>query len=173
MSNITFRLVEKKDLPDRVKWFNTKDISKYLSTQFRKGTTLKKQEEWYSNYLKDSNKKIFVIEYDGKPIGNVGLTEISQEDNHAGLVIFIGEKEYQGKGIGKKAVQYIVDYGFDKLNLHQIWLYVCAANTNAIKLYEKCGFAREGLLKEMWKYGDKYEDEIVMAIFNPKDKKEK
>ena len=169
MPPITFRPIEKRDLPDRVRWFNKIEVSRYLNSNLRKGTSLEEQQEWYARFLKKDDIKMFTIESDGKPVGNVALTNISENDSNAGLFIAI-DSAYFGKGIGTKAIQFILDYGFNQLGLHKIWLYVCAENKPAIKLYEKCGFKEEGCLKDMLKIEDKFYDEIVMAILNPTEK---
>lgn len=169
MPDITFRPLENRDLPDRVRWFNKKEVSQYLGSEIRQGTTLKKQQEWFKRFTKKDDRKMFTIECDGEPVGNVALTDISKTDCNAGLFIAI-DSEFHGKGIGQKAVKYILDIAFRELHLHKVWLYVIELNKSAIKLYEKCDFKREGILKEMWKINGKYYDEIVMAIFNPNEK---
>lgn len=170
MSKTTFRQLEEKDLPDRVRWFNNKEITQYLGPSVKDGTTLEKQTEWFEHYRQGDDRKMFVIEHDGKPVGNVGLTDISKTDLNAGIFIFVGEQGYQGKGIGQEAIKFILDLGFNDLILHKIWLYVCELNEAAIALYRKTGFEQEGRLKDMWRIDGKYYDEIVMAKFNPKDK---
>jgi RimJ/RimL family protein N-acetyltransferase len=169
MANITFRELKEEDLIDRVKWFNQKEVNQFLGSELRQGTTLQKQRDWYDRFLKNNNRETFVIESDGKSIGNVALTDISKLDSNAGLFLVIGNKYFQGNGIGSQATQFILDFGFNKLHLHKIWLYVYNANVKAIKLYEKFGFKEEGRLKEMLKIGDKYYDEIILAKFNPKN----
>ena len=156
-------------MPDRVRWFSQKEISQYLGTEIRLGTSLSKQKQWYYRFTRKTNIKMFVIECDGKPVGNVALTEISKVDCNAGLFIVVGERDLHGKGIGTAAIEYILDYGFNQLDLHKVWLYVSELNVGAIKLYEKCGFKKEGQLKDMWKIDGKYHDEVVMGIFNPKE----
>lgn len=44
--------------------------------------------------------------------------------------------QYQGKGYGKEASKYVVDYGFAWLGLHRITIEVFGNNTRAIALYE-------------------------------------
>ena len=41
---------------------------------------------------------------------------------------------------------------------------VFSFNPRAIKAYEKAGFRREGVLRDAVKDGDKYGDDILMAI---------
>ena len=169
MNKISFRPLTEKDLPDRVRWFNDKKITQFLGTSVRQGTTIKKQENWFKNARRLGNIKTFVVECDGKPVGNVALTDISGINENAGLFIVIGEKDYHRKGIGTEATNFITEFAFKELGLHQVLLYVCEENLPAIKLYEKCGFEKEGLLRDMWKIKGKYYGEIVMVKFSPKD----
>jgi len=54
--------------------------------------------------------------------------------------------------------------GFDKMNLHRLWLHVHDYNQRAIASYEKCGFKREGVLREDHFARGEYHDTIVMGI---------
>ena len=166
---ITFRPLTEKDLEDRVRWLKDKEICRYLGNETREHGTLKAQEAWFKRCRKLGDHKTFVIEVDGKPVGNIALTDISPINMNGGLFIMIGEKDYHRKGIGTEATNFITDFAFKELGLHQVWLYVCEENLPAIKLYEKCGFEKEGLLRDMWKIKGKYYGEIVMVKFNPKD----
>ena len=58
----------------------------------------------------------------------------------AELGIFVGEKEYWGKGYGTEATELLLDFAFNILNLNSIMLIVNSFNERAIKSYEKCGF---------------------------------
>ena len=98
----------------------------------------------------------------------MGLLDINLLDKNACLYIVIGEKEYWRKGIGTQAIKFILDYGFNKLKLHKIWLDVHADNLPAIKLCQKFGFTEEGRFKDQIRHGSKYTDELRMAKFNPK-----
>jgi RimJ/RimL family protein N-acetyltransferase len=58
----------------------------------------------------------------------------------------------------------MVDYAFMTLNLNRIQLHVCAENTPAIKIYERVGFQKEGVLRQaMFRKGN-YVDFWVMGI---------
>ncbi|HEY6417466.1 MAG TPA: GNAT family protein [Candidatus Binataceae bacterium] len=53
---------------------------------------------------------------------------------------------------------------FDKMNLHRLWLHVFDFNPRAIASYEKCGFKREGVMREDRFHRGRYHDTIVMGI---------
>jgi RimJ/RimL family protein N-acetyltransferase len=78
--------------------------------------------------------------------------------------ILIFDPAYIGKGIGEEATRLTVNYGFQRLNAHRIWLGVNEANVGALKCYEKVGFKEEGRKrKELFCFGQYY-DAVQMGI---------
>lgn len=57
-------------------------------------------------------------------------------------------REYQGKGYGKEAANWALDWGFSQAGLHTIALSVMAFNEPAIHLYKSIGFVQEGCARE-------------------------
>ena len=81
------------------------------------------------------------------------------------MAILIGEKDLHGKGFGADAVRTLCRFGFSEMNLRKIKAAVFDFNVPALRCYEKCGFVREGVLKqEMFRDGA-YHDVILMALF--------
>ena len=68
------------------------------------------------------------------------------------------------KGYGSEATMLMVNYAFQTLNLNRIQLHVCAENISAIKIYQKVGFVKEGVLRQaMYRRGG-FVDFWVMGI---------
>ncbi|MDD3284708.1 MAG: GNAT family protein [Patescibacteria group bacterium] len=162
---ITIRSHQKTDIPFRVKWLNNVDANIFIGRELNKKTTLKKEKEWFDNYKKDKNKKFFTILDNKKPIGFMGLSNINKINKNCDLFIMIGEDDYRGKGIGKIVMDWLINYGFNKLKLHKINLGVVRENKFAIKLYKKLGFKIEGKMIEEMMYKNKYHDFYLMALF--------
>ncbi len=97
-------------------------------------------------------------------IGGIDLRGIAWTDRIAEIGIVIGVKEYWGKGYGTDAMRVLMRLAFDTMNLHRLWLRVFDFNPRAIRSYEKCGFRREGLLREDKFMRGRYHDALVMAI---------
>ena len=55
-------------------------------------------------------------------------------------------------------------FGFHELNLHRIQLTVFEYNKNAIKLYEKLGFQKEGAYREFIKRDGQVYDMILYGL---------
>ena len=83
--------------------------------------------------------------------------------------VFIGEKDYLGKGVGQAATKLILDFAFTELKLHKVFLRVLSDNIGAIKSYEKSGFVQEGFFKDEIFADGKYESVIFMAVFSGED----
>lgn len=56
-----------------------------------------------------------------------------------------------------------MNFCFQHLNLHRIYLHVFESNKRAIRCYEKAGFAIEGTLRDHHFAKGKYEDVLIMG----------
>lgn len=80
------------------------------------------------------------------------------------MAIGIGDPNFRGKGYGTDALQLILRYGFNELNLHRIGLDVISYNKSAIRAYQKVGFQVEGTMREsVLRDGQQY-DRILVSI---------
>lgn len=78
---------------------------------------------------------MFVIDLDNeKSIGIVGFKNLDWVNRNSELFIYIGDEEYWGKGYGTQALELIIKFAFNNLNLHMLYLEVFSYNKNATKL---------------------------------------
>ncbi|NPV65694.1 MAG: GNAT family N-acetyltransferase [Anaerolineae bacterium] len=82
-------------------------------------------------------------------LGIAALSEIEWNNQLAWLSIGIGDQANRGKGYGREAMTLLIDFAFRELNLRRLQLTVFSYNTPAIALYEKLGFHREGVMREV------------------------
>ena len=140
-ADVILREFEEKDIPLKVEWINNPDNNKFL--HYELPARVDKTINWF--HQKDNTNRIdSTIEYNGIPVGVIGLLQIDRVNSKAEYYITIGETSYKGKGIATKATKAILDYGFNTLNLHKIYLTVDSENAIAKKLYKKTGFQCEG-----------------------------
>ena len=161
---IKFRPIRRSDISNYVKWLNNSKANEFIGDGMK--VSIKSATKWFNNYLKDRNKKYFIISDEEKAVGFMGLKNISKRNKNAELFICIGEDEYRGRGIGKKAMKWLINYGFNKLKLHKINLGVFEENIIAVKLYKSLGFEIEGKMKDDAFFRRKFHDMLSMAVFN-------
>ena len=97
-------------------------------------------------------------------VGNVALNRISWVHRSAELAILIGEKEAWNKGVGSEAYQLLIQHGFDVLNLNRIASIQTARNTGMVKVCEKNGMQKEGILRQLLFKNGEYVDGVIYSI---------
>jgi RimJ/RimL family protein N-acetyltransferase len=157
-------IISKEDLPLFVSWLNDPEVTVYLS--MRRVITPEGEEEWYERVRKDPHCRHFSIVAlpMEEVIGVAGLDRIDPYDGSASFGIFIGRKGYWGKGYGTEATILMLDYAFNCLGLHHIWLIVKDFNKRALRCYKKVGFKEVGRLREAILQPDGRHDIIIMDM---------
>ena len=79
------------------------------------------------------------IKADEKYIGAIWL-EKNVDDNFAVLGVFIADKIYRNKGIGKSAIEQIIKNDLHYMNTNKILLRVREENERAVRCYKSVGF---------------------------------
>ena len=146
------------------RWINDFEVTRYYLDTPRP-QTLEERAAWYERMSTGNLNDIDFLIYELatiRPIGRVGLEDISYQHRRASFGILIGEKDCWGKGYGTEATRLTLDYGFRLLGLHNIMLSVSSANTAAIRAYTRAGFHVIGARRECRREGDQTLDNIFM-----------
>lgn len=163
---IYLREISENDLPLINKWRNDVKLISLLGTPFRH-INLETDFEWFQNYLKNRDTQVRCAIIDEKTdhiLGIASLTGINHINKNCEFHIMIGDNKNRNKGVGTIATQKMVEHAFRNLNMHKIWLTVLEHNISAIKVYEKIGFKKEGLLKEAVFKEGRFRNLFYMAL---------
>jgi RimJ/RimL family protein N-acetyltransferase len=98
------------------------------------------------------------------PIGVISLMNISEANDSAELSVILGHPEDRHHGYGAEAIDTILRYAFDDIELNRVGLSVFEFNEEAISTYERVGFREEGRLRQALKRDDLYYDTILMCV---------
>jgi len=157
--------VEKDDLRQLRDWRNSPEVKKF--TREYRELNMQNQLQWLESMAKDKNTMMFAVETKkGKLIGCTGLTYIDWKNSRAEVSIYIGDKKYKGKGYGTDTLKVLIDYGFRELNLHMLFGEIFEYNRANIRLFEKCGFKKDGVLRHRLYRDGKYWDSIIYSILD-------
>jgi RimJ/RimL family protein N-acetyltransferase len=107
--------------------------------------------EWERPFLQAPNSFIFRLRTldDDRLIGVGALGDVQWVHRTAMLGLAIGDPDYRGRGYGSDAVQLLLRYAFEELNLSKVWLSTIAFNVPAQRTFERAGFVREGVQRSM------------------------
>jgi len=134
------------DVEKFTEWLNDMEVLVNISL-YDSIISLENEREYLIRLSKEQNYSIIDLQSD-ELIGTCGFMNIDHVNQSAEPGIFIGNKNYWGKGYGPDALSLLIDFGFKALNLHSIMLRVFEYNKRAIKCYEKIGFKRVGTRRE-------------------------
>lgn len=105
-------------------------------------------------------------------IGMCDLTVDYWAHREAWVAIGLGDRNYWGKGYGTDAMQLLLRYAFQELNLWRVSLGVFGYNTRAQRSYEKCGFTVEGAVRHRLRRDDQRWDMVIMGLLREEWKKQ-
>lgn len=90
----------------------------------------------------DSGVKTFMIEAGGEPIGMATLYDFRYDGCELGIKI--GPETLRGRGYASEAVNLLVGYVFETLNLRVVRGSTLSHNHRMQRVFEKCGFREVG-----------------------------
>jgi RimJ/RimL family protein N-acetyltransferase len=104
------------------------------------------------------------VRHDEKLIGLIGLRDAEPETGRAELDLYLGEKDYWGHGYATEAMRLVCRFGFDKMRLHSIVLWVVTENHAARRVYDKVGFSEDGRHRECFRRDGTWYDMYLMSL---------
>lgn len=164
-NRIYLRALELDDYKVSYKWRNDPDIQNMVGGP-NFFVSLEKEKKWVEAAINDNNRIVLAIclKSNDKYIGNIMLQEIDWINRTAHLPILIGDKEAWGKGYGTEARMMMLKFAFDQRGLQRIFALVLDTNEASIKLHEKCGYVKEGVLRKAVYKNGRFCNQIIMAV---------
>ena len=98
-------------------------------------------------YAKKTSFRFAVAALDDRLIGICGFNSWSPAHRHAELAYDLAP-QYWGQGVMGRAVVAMLTWGFSELGLNRVQAFVMISNHRSIGLLERCGFSREGTLRQ-------------------------
>ena len=157
---VTLRPVEERDYPLIHAWQNDPDV--WSRMDYERPFSLRDIADGEARSREEGAP--FVIEAEGRPIGRIGLNRFRARDRICSLYLFIGERTMWGHGYATESIATLLAYAFDRWDLYQVELWTLADNAAAMRVYERCGFVRDGTLRARSFKDGAWVDRIVMSV---------
>lgn len=148
---LSLSLVEKSDLKDIHHILSLPIIDKY-NTQ---GVPATEEETWtiIKPWIEENEKKpiqnySFKIIHKEKFLGLVGF-KLSRPKYKSAEIWYKILPEYWNQGLTTEAVNLIIEWGFETLNLHRIEAGCATENLASIRVMEKVGMQKEGMSRKV------------------------
>ena len=100
----------------------------------------------------------------GALVGGITLGNIRRGVAQSGQIGYWTGERYAGQGYMSAAIALTTDYAFDTLRLHRIEAACIPDNARSIRVLEKAGFQREGLLRSYLRINGRWHDHFLYAL---------
>ena len=127
--------------------------------------TTESEARMISEMNRATNSLCLVAEDNGRIVGQLMLQGGKRRNvRHAATLGITVGREHRGQGVGRRLMEYAIDWARAGGVVTRIELNVFVRNSNAIRLYESCGFVAEGRRRRSIHRDGEYMDDRVMAL---------
>lgn len=121
-------------------------------------------EKYINSYQKNDYYRWAIIEKNsGECIGQIAYFLVDSKNNFAEIEYCIGS-DFQCKGYATEATKAVIQYGFDKINLHKVQICTKTINKPSKRVIEKCGFTYEGTLRDYFYMDGEYVGRLYFSM---------
>jgi len=75
----------------------------------------------------------------------------------------IGDRKYWSKGYGSEARLLLLDFAFSERGFNRIWALILENNIASRRMFEKCGYKTEGVLRQSIYKNGKFQNQVIMS----------
>ncbi|MCR8656232.1 GNAT family N-acetyltransferase [Paenibacillus endoradicis] len=163
---LVLRQLNQEDSQVLFEYFSLGEVIKYYDLD--SFNEIKQAEQLIHNWNQryENNQGIrwgITLKSENRLIGTCGFHNWMKEHYKAEIGYELNPK-YWCNGIMTEAINEILEYGFEELELNRIEAFIDPENISSRKLLEKTGLKEEGLLKEVFYEKSQFVDAIIFAI---------
>ena len=147
LGDLKVRSWRKDDLQALLRHANNAKIAANLRDQFPHPYTRRDGIDFLDFAHSQEPECSFAIEYGDEAVGGVGFLvgrDIARMSAEMGYWL---SEEFWGRGIATRAVSAMSEWAFDNYKLARVFAMAFAHNTGSIRVLEKSGFVREGVMR--------------------------
>ena len=144
-------------------WRTDPEISRLMYSDVQT-PSLARQIEWFKQISEKKDYEYWVIESGGVPVGVANLAAFDAEHSRTDWAFYLGDRSKRGSGLGAKVEYAIIFYVFFHLKLCKLCCQVLSNNLEVVRLHEKFGFEREGVLRHHFHRGGEWLDVYLLSL---------
>lgn len=163
--NLIIRETVFEDCEYFAKWESDPEVTRFLS--YDEDRTYKDVvEEWIVDKLDETKLQFTVVKKEiRQPIGRIYITRLDRHCDSLDITkLYIAGSENRQQGFGKEMMRELLEYCFVFLHMERVTLDYYTGNKGAAALYEKMGFANEGVARNATKKDGKYYDLHLLSM---------
>lgn len=143
---------------------NNLKVSACLMDRFPSPYTIEDAINWINLLINQDPVVNFAITINDEVIGGIGMEPRQDVYRKTAIIGYWLSEELWGKGIMPEAVKLITDYAFTHLDFIRLQASVYSKNPASMRVLEKAGYVKEGVMRNAVIKGGEILDEYLYAI---------
>ena len=99
-------------------------------------------------------------------IGTIDIFDFEPLHKRAGIGILIADEQNRKNGFASEALDILIHYCFNTLQMHQLYCNITSDNTESLNLFQKKGFSLIGIKKDWLIFPKGKKDELMFQLIN-------
>jgi len=155
------------DKASLVRAADNRKVWRNLMERFPNPYTEKNAEDWFDFLAMRREPTHWAIEVGGEAVGGIGVDPLQGMHAKTGHFGYWLAEPCWGRGIMSAAVRHVAPYALQRLQLARLESPVFEWNPASMRVLEKCGFAREGVLRRSILKDGELIDQVLYALVRP------
>lgn len=160
---LMLRALEPTDLDVLYRWENDEELwhTSATITPFSRKQLWDYIENYDGDIFRTHQLRLMIVEVaTDKVVGTLDLFDFDPINSRASVGILI-DKEFQGQGYGKMALNLVEDYCKKHISLNQLVATVSVDNERSLALFRSLEYSEVGVMRWWLKRGNQYCDAIL------------
>jgi diamine N-acetyltransferase len=162
-ADVRLRLITEADLDMTMSWRNRDDVRRW----FKNSELIAPEQHraWYSRYAIRDDDFLFVVEAQGRPVGQASVYGIRWAESSAEIGRFVVAPEARGRGYIGRACTELLRFCGETLKLKHLFLEVKENNDRAIRIYARNGFHEQAKAEGMIRMVRSLNQDLAGSIY--------
>ena len=163
----TVRDWRRSDVESLVRHANNINVAKHLRDRFPHPYTRQDARAFLKHAAASPDPTNLAIEVDGEAVGAIGYVPGRDVERFSAEIgYWLGETMW-GRGIVTEALVMLTEHAFARMNVLRMFALPFSDNAGSIRVLEKAGYTREGLMRSSSVKHGVVKDQLLYARINP------
>ena len=144
-----------------------REVSKHLRDRFPYPYGLEQARTFLSWITKQPAPSVWAIEVAGEAAGGIGLELHSDIERVSAEIGYWLGRSHWNRGIATDALRSVTAEAFNRFEITRLYAVPFADHAASVRVLEKCGYVREGHMRQSAIKDGKLRDQILFAAYKP------
>jgi RimJ/RimL family protein N-acetyltransferase len=146
---------------------NNREVSIHLRDRFPYPYGIEQARTFLGWVTRQASPTVWAIEVNGEAAGGIGVelhTDVERVSAEIGY--WLGQPHW-GRGIATEALRAVTSEAFKRFEITRLYAVPFADHLASVRVLEKCGYVREGLMRQSAIKEGKIRDQLLFATYKP------